>query len=901
MGPQVRRGERFSMAKHHRVLHGTVSLRHWLVRQKNKESGEKARYRGGNGIESGDSDTAIDEDSKGEHNISDNNSVPPHPLCMNSSQYGRSKLHEAVCSKSIEGVKNALKMVNVQSEQTTAEKKPASEGGEHDSQISKKLVSQCDNGGFFPIHSAAALGMLRATSDDVDTAVEITRILLDAGADALCRDEKMNTPLHWAARAGNEKLIHILTSRSCPLDVQNKDGETALHWAMRAGTKSLKAVQKLLQDGARSHIFNHQFKRPLDVAAEGFGFDDAEPIGSSQSNLTPNKDAQDKSGGKSSQPDSNKDKRSDDEKLNEKRLSRVNFLRFSPQSRTLILHHPECLDHIPKSEHDWEVPDRVKSIMNRIQDGQKNDKDSNVFDQISPHEVTISTEFDRATLELLSRVHSADYLAFVNDLSKELERRRKKKLVEENKGNGEGGESSRSKGFDPSVVPFTPMVQQTMMRESTVKKGAHSDTSFSAGSLRAARRAAGAVQHAVDRVLVGRNRNAFCVVRPPGHHAGVNGLLAGGESCGFCIFNNIAAGAMHALSDERHRPRCERCAIVDIDVHHGNGTEEIVRKNHDPTRLLFFSVHLFDHDKRKSRVSGSGSSSSANTGFKFYPGTGEDDDVAHNVINVPLAPLWRDKDVLQSTSGATSSPPIDTFPLASHHNTRHRAKQKAAAAAVVNDSSSSPSSETLSEATSDAKEKDEKSAKESLPSDSESLPPDVSQTMISKSGGGQRSKSPVSSPSQPAHYQMGVGRQAYRRAIQHRLIPALRAFNPDLILISTGFDASRGDVGNARHYAGGRERMGLDLEPEDYAWTTRKIIEVADICCQGRVVSVLEGGYGRTTQRSTDVKVDTRMNNNNSLLDKTMFAECAMKHLYALTDPYDAEQRHSKLSPENYL
>eukprot|EP00957_Ditylum_brightwellii_P071747 5453804-Ditylum_brightwellii.AAC.1 len=69
---------------------------------------------------------------------------------------------------------------------------------------------------------------------------------------------------------------------------------------------------------------------------------------------------------------------------------------------------------------------------------------------------------------------------------------------------------------------------------------------------------------------------------------------------------------------------------------------------------------------------------------------------------------------------------------------------------------------------------------------------------------------------------MGVGRQAYRRAIQHRLIPALRAFNPDLILISTGFDASRGDVGNARHYAGGRERMGLDLEPEDYAWTTRK-------------------------------------------------------------------------------
>jgi acetoin utilization deacetylase AcuC-like enzyme len=71
-------------------------------------------------------------------------------------------------------------------------------------------------------------------------------------------------------------------------------------------------------------------------------------------------------------------------------------------------------------------------------------------------------------------------------------------------------------------------------------------------------------------VLVGRNRNAFCVVRPPGHHAGINGLLSDAESCGFCLFNNVAAGAMHALSDEKNRPRCERCAIVDIDAHHGN-------------------------------------------------------------------------------------------------------------------------------------------------------------------------------------------------------------------------------------------------------------------------------------------------------------------------------------------
>ncbi|CAN0445630.1 unnamed protein product, partial [Discosporangium mesarthrocarpum] len=95
----------------------------------------------------------------------------------------------------------------------------------------------------------------------------------------------------------------------------------------------------------------------------------------------------------------------------------------------------------------------------------------------------------------------------------------------------------------------------------------------------AARRAAGAVTHAVDAVVSGRNRNAFCVVRPPGHHAGPNGLLEAAVktktlffshpqvSCGFCIFNNVAVGALHAL--EVHR--LERVAIVDIDVHHGNG------------------------------------------------------------------------------------------------------------------------------------------------------------------------------------------------------------------------------------------------------------------------------------------------------------------------------------------
>lgn len=68
-----------------------------------------------------------------------------------------------------------------------------------------------------------------------------------------------------------------------------------------------------------------------------------------------------------------------------------------------------------------------------------------------------------------------------------------------------------------------------------------------------------------------RKRNAFCVVRPPGHHAGVNGMKQGSAGGGLCLFNNVAIGAFHALE------LCERVAIIDLDAHHGDGTEDIVR------------------------------------------------------------------------------------------------------------------------------------------------------------------------------------------------------------------------------------------------------------------------------------------------------------------------------------
>jgi acetoin utilization deacetylase AcuC-like enzyme len=128
------------------------------------------------------------------------------------------------------------------------------------------------------------------------------------------------------------------------------------------------------------------------------------------------------------------------------------------------------------------------------------------------------------------------------------------------------------------------------------------DTVLSPDSAEAALRAAGAAVAAVDAVLAGKARRAFCAVRPPGHHATRDAAM------GFCLFNNIAVAALHAL--DRHG--LERVAIVDFDVHHGNGTQAIFEQ--DP-RVLFASSHQ----------------------WPLYPETGARSETGvGNVFNAPL-------------------------------------------------------------------------------------------------------------------------------------------------------------------------------------------------------------------------------------------------------------------------
>ena len=209
------------------------------------------------------------------------------------------------------------------------------------------------------------------------------------------------------------------------------------------------------------------------------------------------------------------------------------------------------------------------------------------------------------------------------------------------------------------------------------------DTCLSPASGEAALRAVGAVCEAVDDVMSGRARNAFCAVRPPGHHAEPS------QAMGFCLFNNVAVGALHAQAVQG----AERVAVVDFDVHHGNGTQSAFERREN---LFYASSHQ----------------------SPCFPGTGFEHDrgMFDNIRNVQLPP--------------------------------------------------------------------------------------------------------------------GSGSDEFRAGYRDVILPRLREFNPDLLLVSAGFDAHARDP-----------LAQIRLKTNDYAWVTRELLNVAEACCKGRVVSVLEGGY----------------------------------------------------------
>jgi acetoin utilization deacetylase AcuC-like enzyme len=206
---------------------------------------------------------------------------------------------------------------------------------------------------------------------------------------------------------------------------------------------------------------------------------------------------------------------------------------------TSYISHPLCLKHDMGSQHP-ESPSRILAIEDSL-------RASGLLDQLQHHEAP------EVTREQLLRVHDEGYVDFIASASPQ-------------RGSVE---------LDP-------------------------DTSLNPYSYSAALRAAGAVVQGVNLVMTGRAQNAFCNIRPPGHHAERD------RAMGFCIFNNVAIGVAHALAQHG----LKRVAIVDFDVHHGNGTESIF---HDDPRVMLCST--FQHP--------------------FYPYSGSNSGNDH-IINVPL-------------------------------------------------------------------------------------------------------------------------------------------------------------------------------------------------------------------------------------------------------------------------
>ena len=167
---------------------------------------------------------------------------------------------------------------------------------------------------------------------------------------------------------------------------------------------------------------------------------------------------------------------------------------------TLFYSHPACLDHQP-GDHHPERPERLRAILERLS--------TPSYEALERREAPIADVHD------LSRVHRAGYVDATLDAV-----------------------PNEGRNFlDP-------------------------DTAVSPGSREAALRAAGACVAAVDAVMDGIADNAFCAVRPPGHHAEAD------RAMGFCLFNNVAVAALYA----RATHGLHRVAVVDFDVHHGNGT-----------------------------------------------------------------------------------------------------------------------------------------------------------------------------------------------------------------------------------------------------------------------------------------------------------------------------------------
>lgn len=247
-------------------------------------------------------------------------------------------------------------------------------------------------------------------------------------------------------------------------------------------------------------------------------------------------------------------------------------------TKTLILYHLDCLDHITPEWH-LESPNRLRAVMESI----------GLVSERFPEYFRILTSFSAASLEAIRTCHAERY---IRKIQGKIPANRAMPPLHATQ-DIELSLSMSSAIPRPSIEPACDPSDGSKPGDSGTPK----DTFVSFGSWNAALLAAGSVIHAVDvlyessTVEAGTTyhsevRNVFCGVRPPGHHAGAHGH-DGASTNGYCVLNSVAIGAFYAI-DKYH---LKKIAILDFDVHQGNGTAQIVEQN---PNILFISLHASD-------------------------------------------------------------------------------------------------------------------------------------------------------------------------------------------------------------------------------------------------------------------------------------------------------------------
>jgi acetoin utilization deacetylase AcuC-like enzyme len=409
------------------------------------------------------------------------------------------------------------------------------------------------------------------------------------------------------------------------------------------------------------------------------------------------------------------------------------------------------------------------------------------------------------------------------------------------------------------------------------------DTTLSRLTFDAALRGAGAVCEGVDDIMTGKTRNSFAPVRPPGHHAGPRGLTKGEEggpdSHGFCFLNNISIGAAYSMN--KYRETIKRVAIVDFDVHHGNGTEETVRwlkpgldqeeffgessfgcvnvprykpwyGEDDAQNVMFVSIHGYGPRER-------GLESMFPQGA-FYPGSGK--------TKLPSVERLRPKAAGSSSSGSGSSVwdtvgkretggYVETINMKSFKkeaSSEGDADDNDDAAMQMQGAGSDDNSEEDEDDDYEEGGRDMQGGEEDEDgSDSDATHPNPEHKYTSHKLRAMRklytnmdAYSATKKDRDALVLDVGVNlpasadvtsseyRHMWRNYFRQEIFPSLMEFKPDMIFISAGFDAHKKDTINSGYIA---------LVEEDFDWVTQGLVRVANSCCEGRIVSALEGGY----------------------------------------------------------